>query len=181
MQRAPPCGPQQWLAKATVQPAGGHRHHADDLVAVGVFIVGIAFTVYLVVHQLQALPELRLRRPRPVPAPVVDDRWLVSVNNIWIFGLLSIVCNMVFGFLLAVFMDQRIRQEDLFRTIFLYPFALSLIVTGLVWQWMLDPNLGIQADDAAVSAGRASTSLRWSIGDIAIYGLVIAGIWQGRA
>ncbi len=56
-----------------------------------------------------------------------------------------LACDMAVGVSApAVFMDQRIRQEDLFRSIFLYPFAMSLIVTGLVWQWVLDPNLGLQ-------------------------------------
>ena len=76
---------------------------------------------------------------------------------------------MVFGYLLAVFMDQRIRQEDLFRSIFLYPFAMSLIVTGLVWQWMLDPDLGMQA--AVRSLGWASFSFAPLVdADTAIYG-----------
>ena len=107
-----------------------------------------------------------------------DDRWLVSVNNIWFFGLLSIGCNMVFGYLLAVFMDQRIRQEDLFRSIFLYPFAMSLIVTGLVWQWALDPNLGLA--DGLRNLGWTSFTFSPLVDpSIAIYGLVVAGIWQG--
>ena len=67
-------------------------------------------------------------------------RWLISVNNIWFFGLLSIAANMIAGYLLAVFMDQRIKAEDWFRSIFLYPFAMSLVITGLVWRWILDPN-----------------------------------------
>jgi glucose/mannose transport system permease protein len=85
---------------------------------------------------------------------------------------------MVFGYLLAVFMDQRIRQEDLLRSIFLYPFAMSLIVTGLVWQWILDPNLGIEQ----TLHNLGWTSLHFSpLVDphTAIYGLVVAGIWQG--
>jgi glucose/mannose transport system permease protein len=85
---------------------------------------------------------------------------------------------MVFGYLLAVFMDQRIRQEDLLRSIFLYPFAMSLIVTGLIWQWMLDPNLGIEN----VIHNLGWTSFHFSPlvdKDTAVYGLVVAGIWQG--
>ena len=91
---------------------------------------------------------------------------------------MSITCNMVFGYLLAVFMDQRIRQEDLFRSIFLYPFAMSLIVTGLVWQWALDPNLGLQA--ALRNWGWSSFSFAPLVNsETALYGLVVAGIWQG--
>ncbi len=85
---------------------------------------------------------------------------------------------MVFGYLLAVFMDQRIRQEDALRSIFLYPFAMSLIVTGLTWQWILDPNLGIEQTIHALGW----TSFHFSPlvdPDTAIYGLVLAGVWQG--
>ena len=85
---------------------------------------------------------------------------------------------MVFGYLLAVFMDQRIRQEDLLRSIFLYPFAMSLIVTGLVWQWILDPNLGI--NETIHSLGWTSFHFSPLVdSDTALYGLVIASIWQG--
>ena len=106
-------------------------------VAVGVYIIGIAFTFYWSFTSSKLFPNndfVGLDQYRRLWA---SDRWLVAVNNIWVFGSLSIVFNMVFGYLLAVFMDQRIRQEDLLRSIFLYPFAMSLIVTGLVWQWIL--------------------------------------------
>src|SRR4029453_1917081 len=107
-----------------------------------------------------------------------SDRWLTAVNNIWFFGAMSIIANLVFGYLLAVFMDQRIRQEDLLRSIFLYPFAMSLIVTGLVWQWALDPNLGLQT--AMHNVGWESFRFApLADPEIALYGLVVAGIWQG--
>ncbi len=84
----------------------------------------------------------------------------------------------MFGYLLAVFMDQRIRQEDLFRSIFLYPFAMSLIVTGLIWQWMLDPNLGIE--NTLHNLGWTSFHFSPLVDPkTAIYGLVVAGMWQG--
>jgi glucose/mannose transport system permease protein len=75
-------------------------------------------------------------------------------------------------------MDQRIKQEDLLRTIFLYPFAMSLIVTGLVWQWVLDPNYGLNATMHEFGW----TSFYFSpLNDAktALYGLVVAGVWQG--
>jgi len=106
------------------------------------------------------------------------DLWLVAVNNIWFFGLMSLVVNLVAGFFLAVFMDQNIKQESLFRSIFLYPFAMSLIVTGLAWQWILDPNLGLQ--EAVRNWGWSNFELAPLVHqETAIYGLVIAGIWQG--
>ena len=82
------------------------------------------------------------------------------------------------GFVLAALLDQKIRFEDAFRTIFLYPFALSFIVTGLVWQWILNPDFGVQ---------HIVRSLGWESftfdplynADLVLYGLVIAGLWQG--
>ena len=147
-------------------------------VSVGVYIIGIAFTFYWSFTGSKLFPNnvfVGLDQYRRLWA---SDRWLVAVNNIWFFGLLSIGCNMVFGYLLAVFMDQRIRQEDLLRSIFLYPFAMSLIVTGLVWQWILDPNLGIE--NTMHSLGWTSFHFSPLVDpSIAIYGLVVAGIWQG--
>ena len=73
-----------------------------------------------------------------------SSRWMESLENIAIYGICALVFSLVVGFLLAVALDQKIRFENTFRTIFLYPFALSFIVTGLVWQWILNPDFGIQ-------------------------------------
>lgn len=105
------------------------------------------------------------------------SRWLVSLENLVIFGVLFVVICLVLGFLLAVALDQRIRFENGFRTIFLYPHAMSFIVTGLIWQWMMNPTLGIQK--SVRDFGWESFSFDW-IGsrDLAIYALVVAGVWQ---
>lgn len=148
------------------------------LVAVGVFVIGIGFSVLWSFTTSKLFPTYDFVGLTQYRRLWGDNRWLVSVNNIWFFGLMSITCNMVFGYLLAVFMDQRIRHEDLFRSIFLYPFAMSLIVTGLVWQWVLDPNLGLQA--SMRNLGWAGFSFAPLVdADTAIYALVVAGIWQG--
>ncbi len=148
------------------------------LVSIGVFVIGIGFSVLWSFTSSKLFPNwdfVGLLQYRRLWA---TDRWLVAVHNIWIFGFLSIGCNLVFGYLLAVFMDQRIRAEDTFRSIFLYPFAMSLIVTGLVWQWALDPNLGLQS--AMRNLGWESFSFAPLVDpELAIYGLVVAGIWQG--
>ena len=148
------------------------------LVAVGVFVIGIGFSVLWSFTTSKLFPTYDFVGLTQYRRLWGDNRWLVSVNNIWFFGLMSITCNMVFGYLLAVFMDQRIRHEDLFRSIFLYPFAMSLIVTGLVWQWVLDPNLGLQV--SMRNLGWAGFSFAPLVdADTAIYALVVAGIWQG--
>lgn len=105
-------------------------------------------------------------------------RWLISVENLAIYGFLMLVFSLVIGFLLAAIIDQRIRFEDAFRTIFLYPYALSFIVTGLVWQWLLNPEFGIQA--AVRSLGFESFAFDPLYNpDLVLYGVIVAGLWHG--
>ncbi|WP_417409153.1 carbohydrate ABC transporter permease [Hoeflea sp.] len=107
-----------------------------------------------------------------------SNKWLISIENLFIYGILSLIFSLLIGFLLAALLDQKIRFENTFRTIFLYPFALSFIVTGLVWQWILNPDFGVQ---------RVVRNLGWESftfdplynAEIVIYGVLIAGIWQG--
>jgi glucose/mannose transport system permease protein len=106
-----------------------------------------------------------------------NDRWLISLKNAAIFGVLFISLCLILGFLLAVFLDQRIRAESIFRTIFLYPYAMSFVATGLVWQWMLNPALGIQ--EAVRQLGVAGFTFDWIVSqDLAIYTIVLASVWQ---
>lgn len=106
-----------------------------------------------------------------------NDRWLLSLNNLAIYGVLFIVAAMLIGFLLAVFIDQKVKAEGMLRTIFLYPYAMSFVATGLVWQWMLNPEAGIQ--QAVRKAGFADFHFDWIVDqDMAIYTIVIATVWQ---
>jgi glucose/mannose transport system permease protein len=105
-------------------------------------------------------------------------RWNKSVWNLAIFGALSLVITMVVGFVLAALMDQKIRFESAFRTIMLYPFALSFIVTGLVWQWIMNPSLGLQA--TMRNLGWESFTFDWITNSRMVLGaLLIASLWQG--
>jgi glucose/mannose transport system permease protein len=106
------------------------------------------------------------------------SRWIISIQNLLFYGVMSLVFTVVMGFILAVLMDQKIRFEDTFRTIMLYPFALSFIVTGLVWQWILNPQFGIQG----IVRDMGWTSFSFdplNNPDTVLYGLLIAGLWQG--
>ena len=106
------------------------------------------------------------------------NRWIVSIENLLIYGLCSLVLSFVIGFILAALLDQKIRFENTFRTIILYPFALSFIVTGLVWQWLLNPDFGIQS----VIRGMGWVGFTFDPlynASIVIYGVLIAGLWQG--
>ncbi len=106
-----------------------------------------------------------------------NERWLLSLENLAVYGLLFILACMVIGFLLAVFIDQKVRGEGLLRTIFLYPYAMSFVATGLVWQWVLNPSDGIQ--QAVRQMGFENFTFDWIIDqDKVIYTVVIASVWQ---
>ena len=148
------------------------------LTAVVVFLGGTLWTVVYSFTDSKLLPRLRFVGLEQYERLWSSDRWLISIENLAIYGILSLVFSLVIGFILAALLDQKIRFEDAFRTIFLYPFALSFIVTGLVWQWLLNPDLGI----ANVIRGLGWTSFAFDPlynADIVIYGILIAGLWQG--
>ncbi len=149
------------------------------IVAIGVFVIGIAFTVILSFTNTKFfLINIDFVGMRQYDILWSTPRWLQSVANIWLYGFGHIGMCLVLGFLLAVAMDQRIRGEDTFRTIFLYPFALSAVITGLVWQLMLDPIWGLQA--YVRSLGFADfTFAPLANGNTALYGMIIASTWNG--
>jgi glucose/mannose transport system permease protein len=106
-----------------------------------------------------------------------NARWLLSLQNIVIYGACFIVACMVIGLLLAIFIDQRVVAEGALRTVFLYPYAMSFVATGLVWQWILNPELGAQA--VLHRLGFAHARFDWIVDqDWVIYTIVIATVWQ---
>jgi glucose/mannose transport system permease protein len=101
----------------------------------------------------------------------------VALQNLAIFGGLYIVICIALGLTLAILIDQRIRGEGVFRPVYLYPMALSFIVTGTAWKWFLNPGLGL--DRTMHVLGWESFKFDWLIStDMAIYTIVIAGVWQ---
>ena len=106
-----------------------------------------------------------------------NERWLLSLQNVALYGVLFIAACLVIGFLLAVFIDQKVMAEGALRTIFLYPYAMSFVATGLIWQWILNPELGIQ--EVLHKLGWTSAKFDWIVDqDMAIYTIVIATVWQ---
>jgi glucose/mannose transport system permease protein len=105
------------------------------------------------------------------------DRWYVALKNLGIFSLLYVGGSMALGMVLAIFLDQKVRAEGVLRTVFLYPMALSFIVTGTAWKWILNPSLGLEK--LMHDLGWTSFQFDWLVqSDTAIYCVVIAGIWQ---
>jgi len=148
------------------------------LTALVIFVGGTAWTVFYSFTNSRLLPRLQFVGFDQYERLWAAPRWNIAVENLAIYGVLMLVFSLLIGFLLAALMDQKIRFEDTFRTIFLYPFALSFIVTGLVWQWLLNPDFGVQA--VVRSLGWTSFSFDPLYDQqIVIYGILIAALWQG--
>ena len=146
--------------------------------ALFVFVGGTAWTIVYSFTKSGLLPRLKWVGLDQYERLWSTNKWLVAIENLAIYGVCMLVLVFVIGFILAVLIDQKIRFENTFRTIILYPYALSLVVTGLIWQWMLNPQFGLQ---------QIVRDLGWSSfafdplynSDIAIFGVLIAGLWQG--
>ena len=155
------------------------------LIVLVVFIGGTLWTVASSFTDIKTLP---IFTPRQFYDAFVGfdqytrlwntPRWITSITNLAIYGTLFTTFAFLIGFLLAVLMDQKIRLEGVFRTIYLYPFALSFIVTGHVWAWIMNPAFGLEATVRGL--GWESFSFDWLTNrEMSIYAVVIAALWQG--
>lgn len=106
-----------------------------------------------------------------------NTKWWIAMENLVIFSFLFIGICLILGLILAILIDQKIRFEGVFRTIYLYPMALSFIATGTVWQWILNPGLGFEK--LIRQMGFSNFTFDWIVNsDMAIYAIIIAAIWQ---
>jgi glucose/mannose transport system permease protein len=159
----------RWLPKLVVAPS---------------FVLGLAFIYGLMawngvlsVSASRILPNYEFVGFEQYLRLWESERFRVALTNMAIFGSLFIGGAMAIGLLLAVLLDQKIRAEGVLRTIYLYPMALSFIVTGTAWKWILNPGLGLEA--VLQRWGWHSFSFDWLVNpDKAIYCIVIAGVWQ---
>lgn len=142
------------------------------------FIYGLmAWNGYLSMSASRILPNYDFVGLAQYQALFDNERFRVAMVNLALFGLLFIGGAMAVGVVLAVLLDQKVRGEGLLRTIYLYPMAISFIVTGTAWKWMLNPGLGLE--HLMHQWGFENFSFDWLINpDMAIYCVVIAGIWQ---
>jgi glucose/mannose transport system permease protein len=147
------------------------------LTVIIVYLGCMAWTVALSFTSSKMLPRFDFAGLAQYERLFANSRFLISIENLVVFGVLFLAGCLVLGFLLAVFIDQRVRAEGVFRTIYLYPHALSFIVTGLVWQWFLNPTYGLQ--QLGRNLGFETFTFDWLVNrETAIYTVVIAGIWQ---
>jgi glucose/mannose transport system permease protein len=149
------------------------------LVTLIAFIGAILWTAYLSLTRSRRLPEYEINWSewgRQYQRLFNDDAWLISLQNLIVLGLGSALA-IVFGFILAAMIDREKRGESIFRTVFLYPLAISLIVTGAAWRWMFNPELGVE--HFIHSIGLTWVNASWlARPETAMYGVILASVWQ---
>jgi len=174
------------MSAAAVQPSAAARLSrwmprlvlAPSFTLAFIFIYGlIAWNGVLSVSASRMLPNYEFVGLAQYVTLFESERWLVALKNLGIFSVLFIGVGLGLGLLLAILLDQKIRAEGALRTIYLYPMALSFIVTGTAWKWILNPGLGLE--HLLQQWGWTSFTFDWLINpDWAIYTVVIAGVWQ---
>jgi glucose/mannose transport system permease protein len=147
------------------------------LISCGYVLVFSAWTVFVSFTRSTLLPEYSWAGWRNYSAMLASRNWQIAYSNLFIYGVCFVGFTMAMGLLLAVLIDQRIRAENIYRSIFLYPLAVSFVVTGTVWGWLLNPTIGVQ--NLVRGLGWTDFRFDWLIDrDMAIYTIVIAGVWQ---
>ena len=160
------------------------EHHLPKLVLAPAFVLGLAF-IYgfmiwngaLSVTASRMLPNYEFVGLLQYERLWAMERWWVALKNLAIFGVLYVGLSMALGVFLAILLDQKVRGEGFIRTVYLYPMALSFVVTGTAWKWILNPSDGLQK--VMQDLGWTSFTFDWLVqSDLAIYCVVIAGVWQ---
>ncbi len=161
--------PVDWLPRLVVAPS---------FIVSLLFIYGLmVWNGYLSLSASRILPNYEFVGLQQYMTLWESDRFRVAMTNMGIFGTLFIGGAMAIGVLLAILLDQKVRAEGVLRTIYLYPMAVSMIVTGTAWKWILNPGLGIE--HLMRQWGFESFTFDWLVrGETAIYCIVIPGVWQ---
>jgi glucose/mannose transport system permease protein len=149
-------------------------------IALVAFIGAIIWTIFLSLTRSRRFPEYVIdwsEWTRQYDRLFKDNGWEIALKNLLVLGVGSFLA-IIFGFILAALIDREKRGEGFFRTIFLYPLAVSLIVTGVAWRWMFNPSFGLQ--NFFHSIGLTWVDINWlASGDTAMYGIILASVWQG--
>lgn len=147
------------------------------LAAVIYVVMFSLWTIWISLSQSTLLPNMSFSGFDAYLTLWQSKRWTVAFTNLFVFGTLYVVGALMMGTLLAILIDQRVRFEAVWRTIFLYPLAVSFIVTGTVWRWIFHPQTGVEL--ALKDLGWISAKFDWiSDRDMALYVVVFTAIWH---
>ena len=141
-----------------------------------VFVFSL-WTLYISMSNSSMLPTYQFVGLKPYFELWSNQRWSIAYGNLFFFSVFYVVLALVIGLALAIAIDQRVKGEALWRTIFLYPLAVSFVVTGSVWNWLYSPDAGIEF--LVRSLGWHDFTFRPTTSkDEAIYTIIATGIWQ---
>ncbi|MCS7070224.1 MAG: sugar ABC transporter permease [Anaerolinea sp.] len=149
----------RWIAIAVLAPS---------VVLLAVFVYGFIFSTFMTsltdstaVQQLSRRPAnfIGFKNYIDLFSGPLDNRFRIDMTNTVFFTILFIIVCLSIGLLLAILLDQKVAGEGLFRTIFLFPMALSFVVTGTVWKWLFNPTAGINALPTLI--GLPPGTFRW--------------------
>jgi glucose/mannose transport system permease protein len=140
------------------------------------FVGAIIWSVYLSFTASRRFPDYTFAGLKHYERLFGDAAWMMSLKNMVVLGVGSLL-SIVIGFLLAALIDREVAGKGLFRTIFLYPLAVSLIVTGIIWRWLFNPSLGIQ--NFLHSIGLTWINFNWLADpQTVMYGIILGVVWQ---
>jgi glucose/mannose transport system permease protein len=147
-------------------------------ITAGHVVVFTAWTTWVSFTASTLMPDYTWIGLRNYWAVTRTANFQIAYVNLFVYSTGFVLLTMALGLLLAILLDQRVRGENVLRTIFLYPLAVSFVVTGTVWSWLLNPGLGIQK--LVHDLGWTDFRFDWLVqSDKAIYTVILAGVWQG--
>lgn len=147
------------------------------LVALAIYVFSMGWTIWISLTNSKMLPVNNFTGLFQYNRLFHDDRWQISVVNLGIYCAIFIALSLALGLLMAIAIDQRVRFENTLRTIYLYPQGMSFIVTGLAWQWILNPQFGLQ--QVFRNMGFSWVTIDWlARTETAIYVVALAAVWQ---
>jgi glucose/mannose transport system permease protein len=136
-----------------------------------------AWTIWISLSTSTLLPEFTFAGFEPYVALWQNRRWTIAYTNLFLFGSLYVLGSLLIGLVLAILIDQRVRGEAVWRSMLLYPLAMSFVVTGTVWRWIFNPTTGIEA--FAHDLGFLGFKFDWILDRTkAIYTIVFTGMWH---
>ncbi|MCM3239957.1 sugar ABC transporter permease [Heyndrickxia oleronia] len=162
-----------------------------SIILIAIFVYGfIGWTGYVSLSNWNTLvPDFSFAGLKNYLYLFNDYRFQADVRNTVVFTVLFIGLVLLMGLVLSIFLDQKIRGESIFRNIFFFPMALSFVVTGVVWQWILNPSTGVNLflkkfgieplwyTDTNILAGFKLGHIEVGV-PVAILAVVIAAVWQ---
>ncbi len=149
-----------------------------SLIASFIYTFGFtAWTFYLSLSDSGNLPSYGFIGLENYERLWANRRWNIAFSNLFFFSGFYVLGTMLVGLLLAILIDQNVRAESFWRTIFLYPLAVSFVVTGAIWSWLYNPTTGIEYLVRSLGFESFSFALATSR-KYAIWAVIITGIWQ---